>query len=232
MPIPAVANTPVVKVRPASVLGLYFRVTVFGLIVFGLLYFYTSSNKTPNPLNKAVADTSIILMGLSMLLSSICYFWNFLDAKIIYRKYLGLIGFAFALVHIVLSYSLLERLFTVTTWQQGSYWPALTGAIAAVIFAVMAIISNTFAASRLGGKTWRFILRTGYLAMFLILAHVVLLKSARWMTWYNEGMQSPPSASLIAAGFIVLVLVMRIILWLTLKKKSKAQYQKIEQRTF
>jgi len=200
---------------------LYLRVLVLGLIVFGLSYFYTSFNQIPNALNKSVADTSVILIGLSMLLSSICYFWNSLDSKIIYRKHLGLIGFAFGLVHIGLSLSLLQRLFNIETWQKGAFWPALTGLIAALIFAVMTFISNKYAASHLGGKVWRMILRTGYVAILLVFAHIVLLKSSRWITWYQAGMKTPPSMSLIVSGLIVIVLGMRVLLWWALKKNQK-----------
>ncbi len=212
---PQVAQRP----RDTTELQRYSKVLIFGLVVFGLLYWYTVAQDIPSPVNKAVADTSVILMGASMLLSSICYFWNFLDFKIIYRKYLGMVGFAFGILHIVLSFSALQRLFLLETWQQNAYAPALAGLLAAIIFGVMAVISNTFAMSVLGGKLWRYILRTGYLAMILVLAHVVLLKLARWTTWYNQGMQSPPSASLLISVFIVIVVVMRVLLWWSIKRK-------------
>jgi hypothetical protein len=64
-------------------------------------------------------------------------------------------------------------------------------------------------------------LRWGYAAVILVFAHVVLLKSARWITWYNGGMVTPPSLSLMVSGFMLLVLVMRVVLLLTLKRKAK-----------
>jgi len=218
---PRLASNSVQKVKPVSELKLYLRVLVFGLGIFALSYFYLTTQKIPNLLNKSVADTAIILIGLSMALSGICYFWNFFDSKIIYRKHLGLIGFAFGIIHIGLSFSTLERLLQIETWEKGTYWPALTGLLATLIFTAMALVSNRFSATKLGGKLWRSVLHTGYLGMLLILAHVVILKSARWITWYTGGMKTLPSLSLIVSIFIVVVILVRISLWWSLKRNAK-----------
>lgn len=208
------------RVGPVSELQLYVRTLIFGLVSFALFYGYITWLKTPNPLNKAIADASILLIGLSMLLSSLCYFWNFVDTKIVYRKQLGLVGLAFGLVHIGLSFSTVQKLFTLATWQQGKMWPALTGALALVIFACMAFVSNQYAANVLGGKAWRKILRTGYIAVLLIFAHVYLLKSVYIIRWYTGGMKTPPSTSLLMLAFMTIVILMRIALWWSLKTKS------------
>ncbi len=199
----------------------YVQVTGLGLLLFGGIYWYTTAMQIPNPLNKAIADTSVYLMGFSMILSGICYFWDFLDTKIIYRKYLGLIGFAFALVHIGLSFSALLRLFQIETWQKGLFWPALVGLVATMIFTVMAAISNQFSASHLGGKMWKNILHTGYIAMILILAHVVFLKLKYWMPWFNDGMKTLPSSSLLVSGFILIVVLMRVAVALSVRTHAK-----------
>ena len=207
-------------IQPLSEKKLYFRVLILGLCIFAASYGYTAWNKIPGTLNKAVADTSIILIGLSMLMSSLCYFWNFVDTKIIYRKHLGLIGFAFGITHVILSYTALLSLFKVENWKNGPLWPAFTAAIATVIFTIMALISNQYAARELGGRMWRGILRTGYIAMILIWFHVVLLKSGRWITWWEGGMKTPPSMSLLVTVFITIGVLMRVAHWVSLKKNS------------
>lgn len=204
----------------SSEIKLYLHTLIFGLIVFGLTYGYITYLQIPGQLNKSVADTAIILIGWSMLLSSVCYFWNFLDKLIIYRKYLGLIGFAFAITHIILSYTPLLKLFSVEAWQTSVPWAPLAGLIATIIFTVMALISNTYMAAKLGGRRWKFILRTGYVAVVLIAIHVVVLKSGRWINWYNEGMTEAPSMSILVTVFMMIVLLMRIVLWIVLKGKK------------
>jgi len=212
--------TPVTTPTAPSETALYFRVGIFSLLLFGSCYAYTSFLKIPGTLNKSVADTAIILVGLSMLLSSLCYFWNFFDSVIRYRKHLGLVGFAYAIAHLVLSLSAFQALLKVETWEKGLMWPALTGVIAMVIFAIMAIISNSMMAQLLGGKVWRAILRTGYIAIIFVCVHVVLLKFPRWLTWYTSGMQTLPSLSLIVTLFMLIVLIMRVILWWSLKQPN------------
>ncbi|MFZ1721031.1 MAG: hypothetical protein WAU07_00845 [Microgenomates group bacterium] len=194
---------------------LYFNTTVFGLVVFAFFYAYNASLGIPSLLNKAVADAAVILIGLSMMLSGLCYFWNFVDTKIIYRKYLGLIGFAFVIVHMLLSLSAFNKLVDPAAWQSGAVLPVIEASVATAIFTIMALISNAYAATELGGVVWRRILRTGYIALIFALMHVVLLKIDRWVTWWTEGVSRPPAGSLIVSVFIILVLVLRLALWVS-----------------
>jgi DMSO/TMAO reductase YedYZ heme-binding membrane subunit len=212
--------TPQIKLPPSDKV-LYFRTLLFSSVLFGLFFAYTSWMKIPNVMNKTVADVSIVLIGLSMILSGVCYFWNRFDSLIVYRKHLGLSGWAFGIAHMILSKGALLGLFTAEIWQKGAAWPAFNGLVAMVIFTVMAAVSNTKMARLLGGKVWRGILRTGYVAIIFVLIHVVLLKSGRWATWFQEGMQTPPSLSLMVTIFMVIVLLMRVALWIALILKKR-----------
>ncbi|MDQ3008915.1 MAG: ferric reductase-like transmembrane domain-containing protein [bacterium] len=206
--------------KPTSTKTLYLHTIIFSLVLFGVFYGYTSWLKIPNVLNKVVADTAIVLMGLSMILSGICYFWNRFDSSIRYRKYLGLVGWAFAIVHLLLSLPALQVLQMSSNWSTSRIWPPFTGLLAIIIFTIMALISNTFSAQLLGGKVWRYTLRTGYVAVLLVFAHVALLKMARWTTWYEGGMQTPPSLSLLVSVFMIVVILMRVALWVALARKK------------
>lgn len=197
----------------------YIHVFLFGIVLFALSYWYISWLNIPNPLNKSFADTSIYLIGFSMALASVCYFWNVFDRFIVYRKHLGMLGFIFGLVHVYLSFGALQRLFIVQTWQKGAMWPSLTGAIALVIFSVMASVSPSVVAQKLGGKIWRSILQLGHLGVLLIWFHVYFLKFGYILKWYNEGMKTPPSSSLIVLIFMTIVIGLRTALWIVLKKK-------------
>jgi DMSO/TMAO reductase YedYZ heme-binding membrane subunit len=196
----------------------YVKTALFGAVVFGLCYSYIRWTGAPNELNKSLADTSILLISFSMVISSLCYFWNTLDWTIVYRKHLGILGFAFGVAHLSQSWGAFMSLLDATTWQQGKMWPVLMGALALGLFAAMAIISNTVAALLLGGKIWRYILRSGYLAIIFVWLHVVLLKSARWILWYEGGMKTPPSLSLIVTGVMSVVLLARVVLWWRLRR--------------
>ncbi len=205
---------------PPSETQLYFRVLIFSVITFDLFYGYTSWLKIPNVLNKSAADAAIFLMGLSMILSSVCYFWNVFDSLIRYRKHLGLVGYAYGVAHVLLSTPALTSLFKSETWTRGAMWPAFTGLLASIIFTVMFFISNRFMAQALGGKIWRFILRTGYVAIIFVWLHVVLLRWNRWQSWYQDGMTTWPSSSLVLSVFMVLVIMMRLGLWWSLRRRQ------------
>lgn len=202
-------------------LKFYFQSLVFSLFVFILFYIYISSQNIPGALNKSVADTAAFLVGSSMIMSGMAYFFNFLDKKVIYRKYIGLMGFVFAAIHLILSFTAFQNLLKIETWQSLAMWPILTGSLALIIFTFMALISNQFAIRLLGAKLWRGILRFGYVGIFFVLVHVFLLKSARWLTWFQGGMQGWPSLSLIVSIFIVLVILLRIALEFSLKRRRK-----------
>lgn len=200
----------------------YFHVLLVGLVTLGVTFGYLKWLGIPGELNKATADTAIILVGLSMGLTSIGYFWNFFDTLIVYRKYLGLIGFAFALAHLILSWAPFTAFLTGVAWSHDEAWPLAAGVVALFIFTIMALISNSWAAKVIGGKRWRQLLRVGYVAVLLVLAHVVLLKSARWMVWFEGGMQTPPSLSLLVSIFMVVVVGMRVAMWWSLRRKKRA----------
>lgn len=202
-------------------LKFYLQSLVFSLFIFALSYVYISWQSIPSALNKSVADTAAFLVGSSMIMSGMAYFFNFLDRKVIYRKYIGLMGFAFAMVHLMLSFSAFQNLLKVETWQNLTMWPMLAGLLALIIFTLMALVSNQLAIRFLGAKLWRGILRFGYVGIFFVLVHVFLLKSARWLTWLQGGMQGWPSLSLMVGVFAVLVILLRIALWLSLKRRRK-----------
>ncbi len=208
----------------------YFTTGLIGLVVYGLCYGYLKWLAIPGEMNKAAADTAILLMAFSMLQSSLSYFFNFMDRAIIYRKYFGLTGFAFAIAHLILSWGAFMGLFSVRTWMQGEMLPVLTGTLAFFIFTIMALISNTFSTRMLGSEAWRRVLRTGYLAVVFVLAHVILLKYGRWATWYEAGMKTAPSLSLISAFFMVVVLSMRLLMWASLRKKTAVVLKKTNRR--
>ncbi len=198
----------------------YFQTALFTAVLFGLSYWYLGVLKLPNLLNKAVADTSIVLIGLSMVMSSVSYFWNFADPLVSYRKHLGVIGFWLGLGHLFLSWGAFQRLINPETWAKGVPWATFTAMIALVIFALMTLISN-MTMTKMLGRWWKPLLRFGYVAIALIWLHVYFLKASSIMKWYAEGMKALPPSSVIMLGFMTVVMIMRGMLWLSLKRKLR-----------
>lgn len=180
------------------------------------MYFHTFSTRV---LNETFADAGLIIIGCSFALSGICYFWNFLDTKIVYRKYLGLIGFFLIVLHVLLSLFFVP--FPITDYFTPAHRTAFTAAlISLVIFVCMAFISNRYAVHQLGGAHWRILLRTGYAAYFLALIHFALRKGPEWDRWLAHHTSILPPLSMIVVVLGCAVLALRFALFLALSQKK------------
>jgi DMSO/TMAO reductase YedYZ heme-binding membrane subunit len=123
---------------------------------------------------KVMAGTANFLFAASFSLSGLGYYFNVLDSKVIYRKYLGLLGFFAALI-----YTLLLPVVRPDYYFYGFFdhlWSSdvLLGTTSIAIFTVMALISNNGAMQKIGPLRWRTILRLGYVAFFLLVVRAVL----------------------------------------------------------
>ncbi|HLD27110.1 MAG TPA: hypothetical protein VJB63_04110 [Patescibacteria group bacterium] len=159
-------------------------------------------------LNEALAGTASIMIGTSFAFSGFCYYFDFLDRKIAYRKYFGLVGFWGALLYAIILAILHPQkyIFGLSYY----FWSVdiIFGGIALGIFAVMAIISTRSMMMRLGVHTWRRILRMGYLALVLLIIRAVVVESALWRLWFVHPYELPP-LRLVGTVFSVIVLLFR-----------------------
>ena len=208
----------------------------FGGLIFLFVcyyYFFQGDNFSLQFINKATAATAIILMGLSFALSGLGYYWDFLDKKVAYRKYLGIVGYFFVLWHGINSlyfYFLLDSDLTkfdlfnkwaVFGYQVSNIVPFVLGALSLLIFTLMALISNNYATKKIGGVTWRKLLRVGYIALLFALVHFTVKNFEIWTNWIKDGFRTLPSMSLLLALFIVSILILRITLQISLTRKPK-----------
>lgn len=198
---------------------------IFGLILLAGAFFYiplTRGGYDIDTMNKALGDVGIFLIGLSFALSGICYFWDFADSKFVYRKHLGLTGFVFGAMHGLISLFLIPERFSFPSYYLAkvNILPFVFGLTAIVIFTGMALISNKYAVHELGGKLWRHLLRVGYIAMVLILLHFGLMKFQFWVSWINGGFKTIPSLSLLAAITVIIVLLLRVALEISVRRKK------------
>lgn len=179
--------------------GLYAVFLLYASLLTGSLSFLSAV--------MAFAGTAAILIGTSFALSGICYFFNFADSKIVYRKYLGVVGYASAL-----TYSILLIFLEPERYMYG--WPGellkpdvLLGLTAMSIFTLMALVSNNTAIKLLGPHVWREILHLGYLGYGLLVIRAVYLDHAAWAAWFTAPTPLPPfrlTLSLFACSVILL----------------------------
>lgn len=192
---------------------------VAGFFFYNLMAATQTTGQGIRIFNHTLADASIVLIGMSLALSGICYFWNFADTYIGYRKYLGLAGFYMAAAHTVIA---LTRRPLSAFLTPDRILPFLAAALSIVLFAIMAAVSNTPAIKRLGYPHWKKILAFGYIAYVAGLLHFGMLNYARWFSWLAGteaiGTQVPP-LSFIVFVFGGFVLGLRVALWIDTRKK-------------
>ncbi len=172
--------------------------------------------------NKVFAYLSMILVGLSLSLSGICYFWNFADTRFIYRKYLGVIGFFTTLSHGAISLFLLPDFFPFPAYYfyKSNVFSFFAGIIALILLFAMTLVSNKYAMQKMGGKLWRRFMSIGYLAYALIIIHLGIYKFDEWKNWIVSFNSFPP-ITLPLVVFGIFVIVIRLALWVDLARKNK-----------
>ena len=176
--------------------------------------------------NKAIALSTVVLIGLSFLLGPLARFWPKQFVPHLYlRKSLGLTGFALAALHAMISLLLFSpayypRLFLANgKMNLIGESSMLFGILAFLIFAGISVISLPPIEKTMIPAQWKFVKRLGYLAYILVLFHVV---SMGWNGWFlaSAWKYGLASISLISALVIILVLVMRVLVIAFPKKIS------------
>ncbi len=166
---------------------------------------------------KTFAGTANFLLALSLSLSSFGYFFDFLDSKVLYRKYFGLLGYFSAV-----TYSLFLFVANPDRYWYGfqeNFWSSdiLLGLFAMAIFTGMALISNDRAMLWIGPKRWRNYLRFGYFAFFLLVIRAALNESLpigadgipeMWASYLSHPNNLPPPR-LLFSGVAMAVLFFR-----------------------
>lgn len=220
-----------------SVKDLWLTSISFGMFIFinvCFYYFLTGDVLSLEMINKATATTAIVVMGASFALSGFGYFWDFLDKKVMYRKYLGLTGYFFVVWHALnslyfyfFSGSQLKKFDLYNTWDVfgisiSNLIAFFLGLTALAVFTFMALISNKYATKRFG-LWWRKLLRLGYFALILALLHFSIKNFSLWVIWFKGGFVELPPMSLILSVYVLFVLGLRIWLAISLMRKNKSK---------
>ncbi len=137
--------------------------------------------------NRALAEASLLDLALVLLIGPLSRLYNRFDRWLLYRKEIGVLAFITAAAHFLISGLALPG----RSWL-GFYGrnpqSFFTGVGALVIFALLFILSFEFIVSKLPRKIWWATQNWGArISGILIIAHVVLLRQAAWITWFNKG---------------------------------------------
>src|SRR3989344_4800478 len=167
--------------------------------------------------NKAVALAATILIGLAFLLGPLARFWpKQFEEHLYLRKHLGVIGFGVAALHAIMSLVLLNPAYYGRFYVEGGKFnligesSMLFGILSFLIFSVIFITSLPPMEKHMHPGQWKLVQRMGYLAYFFVLLHVTVMGFAGWFN-PDSWKYGLASISLIAALFIIFVLLVRIL---------------------
>ncbi|MBI2442782.1 MAG: hypothetical protein HYV40_02650 [Candidatus Levybacteria bacterium] len=191
--------------------------------VFSAFIFYVFLAGSPlsiRTFNSAIAYTGIFLMGLSLIIGSLGYFFPSIARFNKYRKEIGLVGFFVTIGHVYLSIFHLNYIFPFpSSYLYGRSLVSFVLALVALeIFTIMALISNAFA-MRILGNWWRKLLRIGYIAFILALTHMVLRETRPWNAYVQHPFELPP-LSIFVLWFGIYTIVLRICVYVMTKNKG------------
>ena len=188
------------------------RSFIFSLIIFALFILATAMLEKSFDFvifNRAMAGTSAFMFASAFSLSGFCYYWDFLDTKIAYRKYLGLLGFWYALAYsislLIVSpdkylFGFMDNLFTADI---------LLGLESMLIFGFIAVISNDKIMLQMGPHRWRKTLRLGYIAWALLAIRAYSIEKNLWLE-YLQSFEGFPPPRLPLSLLVIAVIVFRI----------------------
>ncbi len=198
-----------------------FSTILYLLITLGL---FSQRHVTGSELiNIGTAWTAVVLIGLSMLLSAICYFWNAFDHYIMFRKHVGVSGFVIATIHVFFSLVVMRQEFPFPDYylDEKNIISFVFALMAFLYFAFMTSISNNYAVHEIGGQRWRRLLRIGYIAYIFTIIHFGLKGLPYWLKWIQGGMKTMPSIGLVIFIFALFVPYFRIVLEIALRQQKK-----------
>ncbi len=138
------------------------------LILAAALSFYAltqSGLSTIRLFSKAFAVSAVILLSVSLAIGPLSRLVPAIRPLVAHRKYWGVVGFGFGLLHAALAFS--DPL--IFSAELALSRPNVRlGLMALIVFALLAVTSNAWAMRKLGGKNWKRLQQLGYLGLVLV----------------------------------------------------------------
>jgi DMSO/TMAO reductase YedYZ heme-binding membrane subunit len=171
-------------------------------------------------ISESLAGTGGFLIGTSFALSGMSYFFDFMDKRLSYRKFLGVFGVFYALLYSITLVVRFPEKYDFFYPQSFLTAEAILGLSAMTILTTMALISNATATRLLGPKLWRRILHSGYIAYVLLIIRAVIVEHEIWQAWFDDPSTLPPPR-LVLTIFASCVLILRFCMEISLRLRKK-----------
>ena len=198
----------------------WFAVIVGGSVAFSILRYHIAGDVAWAHfplfiLNKATSLAAVFFVASSYLVGRV-FRWHNHDPvlRLVVVKYCGLSGFFLAGVHALMSLCILNPSYFAKYFDADGRLNAVgeigmaVGVIALFFLMSPAITTLPMMAKAIGGKRWKRSQRAGYLALILIVAHLVDLGLKGWLAPKGWPWGLPP-ISMIAVTAAVIPLVIK-----------------------
>ncbi len=197
--------------------GTAFGVALVLFILFSVYLYYRRGYYDLYIVNKIFAGDAAILLGLALLLGPLNRLFNAFDRYLQYRKEIGIVAFALALMHGLSSLFFLPDHFTWSRYLGSGLWPFLFGLACLIVLLGLFFISDNRSIKALGAKVWWALQTWGARLAFVLLAlHVGIMKIPGWLDWYQNGgnpnLRRPdwPGAGSLVGMFLAFVVFVRL----------------------
>lgn len=175
-------------------------------LLYSLLYFEELSVLS---LSQAIGAAAAFMIGISYAMSGVGYFFDFLDDKVAYRKYFGLVGLLLAIVYTYTLFFADPGTYFFNLFETLGTPQAILGILAMGILLGMVIISTPEGIRAIGPQNWRLGLRAGYVASALFVTRAAIIYSNDWTVWWRHGDWYMPPLTLIITVFTIGVILFR-----------------------
>lgn len=191
------------------------RYVVFGPVAVAHIPLYV--------LNKAFAWTSIVLLALALGLGPAARLWPALGGLLWRRRWWGVVGFALATTHIMMSLAILNYGYYRLMFRQAfEFTPLAELAMLAGTLAWLALLAPAAASlpgvrAAMSARYWQALQRVGVLALALAGLHLVYGVPG-WLTpalWHG----GLPPITLWSASAVLIALGLRLLATLTLNRR-------------
>jgi len=157
---------------------IFLSALLFFFIFF--LHFLRAGEATLRTLNQSAGGTAFLLIALSLLITPFLRFFKLgIDGR--YVKYMGIVGFFFALFHAIYSLVRISDFSDILSWMSENPYAGSTGVLALLLLFFLFLISNKFSKNLFGEGNWKLLLRRGAEISFLLtLFHFTFLRYTEW----------------------------------------------------
>ncbi len=185
--------------------------------IFSILTFYLylrGGNINLFVLNKAIGDTAVLLLGITLFLGSLSRLYDAFDGWLRYRREVGLWVFYTASLHGILSLFFIPERFNLK-YYLSHLSELFLGLIS--LFVLIILFVESYKRFKIKAKNWWKLQNWGVrIAGILAFLHLWLLKYPSWTNWFIKGEnrggivpQLPPTG-LWAGAFFVFIILARL----------------------